>query len=36
MQEELIKDIEELFERILDEELENSDVKGLPDVIEGD
>ena len=36
MQEELIKDIEELFERILDEELENSGVKGLPDVIEGE
>jgi len=36
MQEELIKDIEELFERILDEELESGGVKGLPDVIKGD
>lgn len=34
MQEEMIKDMEELFERIRDEELENSGVKNLPDRIE--
>ena len=34
MQEDLTKDIERLFERIVDEELESSNVKGLPEYIE--
>lgn len=34
MQEELIKDIEQLFEDILGKELENSNLKGLPERIE--
>lgn len=34
MQEDMAKDIEELFERILDEELKSGEVKGLADRIE--
>lgn len=36
MQEDLVKDIEQLFENVLDEELEGNDVKGLPECIESD
>ena len=36
MQEDLTKDIERLFERIVDEDLESSNVKGLPEYIESD
>lgn len=36
MQEDLVKDIEQLFENVLDEELESSNVKGLPEYIESD
>ena len=34
MQEDLVKDIERLFERIIDEELESNNVKGMPEYIE--
>lgn len=35
MQENLVKDIEQLFEDVLDEELESNNVKGMPEYIEG-